>query len=685
VQAVALYRQILSEDPENVGVLVRLGVAHAQAQEFARAVAVFEAALALDDRRADAHNNLGNVLVALGRFEAAVDRYRKALAVTPDYRDALSNLGHALAKLQRLDEAVTSFRRAVAIAPGSANDLRAFADALSALRRFEEAETQYRALLEIEPSHAAGHTNLGVALQRLGRSDDALAHCAQAVVIKPNYAAGHRNMGYVLHKMGRLAKAVDSFRHALRIDANDVDALYNLGNVQQDLGQLTDAETCYRQAVAIRPEFAGAHNNLGNVLLNLQRYAEAEASYRQALGAAPDHLNAHSNLAVCLHRLGRQEEAMALCRRVLEARPDHADTHVNLGASLFDTGRLDEAEGHFRRALVAKPDHGDAHWNIALLNLQRGDFETGWAQYEWRWKAQQMPPPRQLAEPLWQGDALAGRTLLLHAEQGFGDTIQFSRYVDMLGQYGGRILLEVPRVLCRLMAGLAGRPEILARGDDLPSFDCHVPLMSLPHIIGTRLDTVPAAIPYLAAEPDRIAAWRRKLGDDPAMRIGISWQGNPANLTDRGRSMPLLNYRPLAALAGVRLVSLQHTYGIDQLAELPANMTVQEFSANLDIGEHAFLDIAALMMSLDLVITTDTAVAHLAGALGRPVWVLLKCHSDWRWLLDRTDCPWYPTARLYRQPEPGDWQSVIEQVTTDLARVRDDQPIPDRGTLPPPA
>jgi tetratricopeptide (TPR) repeat protein len=666
-QATKLYGRILSADPENVDVLIRLGITFAQAQDPERAVVVFEAALALDDRRADAHNNLGNVMVALGRLEEAAEAYQRALALAPGYADANSKLGHAFVKLGRFEEAVTSFRQAAAITPGSANDQKTLADALLALKRFEEAEAHYRAVLEIAPRHAVARTNLGMVLQKLGRLDDALAHCAQAIAIRPDYGVGHRNMGTVLRKLGRLNEAVDCFRKALEIDADDVDAHYNLGNVQQDLGRFTEAESSYRQVLAIRPEFVSAHNNLGNVLLNLRRYAEAESHYRQALAIAPDHLNANSNLAVCLLRLGRQEDAMAHCRRILAVRPDHADAHVNLGAGLFDLGRLDEAADHYRQALDTNSDHADAHWNNALLNLSQGDFETGWAQYEWRWQAQQMPPARQLAKPVWRGDELAGRRLLLHAEQGFGDTIQFSRYATMLVERGADILFEVPRSLGRLMAGLAGRPDILSRGDALPPFDCHIPLMSLPHILGTRLDTVPAAVPYLAAEPERTKAWRRILGDDPAMKIGIVWQGNPANLADRGRSMPLLAYRPLAALAGVRLISLQHTDGIDQLAKRPADMKVQDFSDRLDIGTDAFLDTAALMMSLDLVITTDTAVAHLAGALGRPTWILLKRHSDWRWLLDRTDCPWYPTARLYRQSEPGDWQSVIERVASDLA------------------
>jgi len=658
-------------DPENVAVLIRLGVAHAQAQEPERAVAVFETALALDEHRVDAHNNLGNVLVALGRIEEAVDRYQQALALSPDYADAYSNLGHAFVKLGRFEEAVTSFRQAAAIAPVSANDQQAVADALLALKRFEEAEAHYRALLEIDPAHAVAHSNLGVVLQKLGRLDDALAHCAKAIAIRPDYAVGHRNMGFVLHKLKRLTEAVDCFRKALHIDADDVDAHYNLGNVQQDLGRVKEAESSYRRALAIRPEFAGAHNNLGNVLLNLRRYGEAETSYRQALAIAPDYLNAHSNLAVCLHRLGRHEDAMAHCRRVLEIRPDHADAHVNLGASLFDLGRLDEARDHYRQALDTEPDHADAHWNNALLNLLQGNFESGWAQYEWRWQAQQMPPARQLEKPVWLGDELAGRTLLLHAEQGFGDTIQFSRYATTLVEGGAYILFEVPRSLCRLMAGLAGGPEILGRGDALPSFDCHAPLLEMPRLLETTLESIPTDVPYLAAAPALEEQWAARLGPRNAFRLGIVWAGNPNHFNDRNRSVEPALFRLLTALPDVSVYSLQ--VGREGEAERVFGKDVTNLAPRLT----DFADTAAAIKALDLVISVDTAVAHIAGALGQAVWVLLPFMPDWRWLLDRADSPWYPTARLYRQPKPGDWQSVIERVASDLARARNEGSISD--------
>jgi len=614
-QAKDHYRHILSADPENADVLIRLGVAHAQTQDPEQAVALFKAALARDAGRADGHTNLGNALTSLGRLEEAVECYRRALALTPESGDAHGILGQALFRLGRFEEAAAAYAAATALAPGSADHHKSLADSLTALARFEDAAASYRAALAIDPTLVVAHNSLG--------------------------------------------------------------------NVSQELGRFADAEASYRRALVLDPDYTDAHNNLGNALHALGRPEQAIACYRRALAVKPNDANTHSNLGLSLHNVGQLDDAMAHCRRALEINPDHAGAHSNLGISLFELGRLDEAEAHYRRAIAIEPNHAETQFNDAVLKLLRGDFKAGWAQYEWRWKNKEAPQ-RGLAKPVWRGEDLGRRRLLLHSEQGLGDTIQFARYACLAAERGGRVLLEVPPPLTRLMAGLAGRPEILAAGKPPPPIDCHAPLLNLPSIFGTKLDTVPAAVPYLSAEPDRIAAWRQRLGPGKEMKIGIAWQGMPTNRVDRGRSLPLAGYRPLAALAGVRLISLQQHHGLAQLAGRPSDMAVADFSADLDVGPDAFVDTAALMMSLDLVITTDTAIAHLAGALGRPTWILLKRHAEWRWLLDRTDSPWYPTARLYRQAEPGDWHGVIARVARDLAFGRNPGPAPTaNGPVPP--
>ncbi len=365
---------------------------------------------------------------------------------------------------------------------------------------------------------------------------------------------------------------------------------------------------------------------------------------------------------MALAALGRFAEAENCYHEALRLNPRYAEAHNNLASALQALGRHEEALAGYDLALLYQPDSASAHWNRSLAWLQQGDYQRGWPEYEWRWRRDRVVRRRLPGAP-WDGAPLDGRTLLIYPEQGLGDQIQFVRYAPLARQQGGRVVVECPPALLGLFATCPGIDQLVAEGTPLPPFDVHVPVMSLPHRLGTTLETIPAAVPYLSADPARVASWAEVLAGIPGYRVGIAWQGNPRHAWDRHRSIPLARFAPLAQVPGVRLVSLQKGPGVEQLRGLAERLPVAVLP---DGPEGTFLDTAAVVSQLDLVVTADTALAHLAGALGVPVWVALSAHSDWRWLRDREDTPWYPSMRLFRQATLGDWPGVFACMAAEL-------------------
>jgi tetratricopeptide (TPR) repeat protein len=448
-----------------------------------------------------------------------------------------------------------------------------------------------------------------------------------------------------------------------------------------DREDLDEAELLCRAVIAADTANFDAHHLLGVVLTRRGSDREALASYDRALAIVPGHVEALSNRGVTLNDLRRYREALASLEAALAIRPDHVPALSNRGGALCALGRFDEALASYDKARAIQPDFADCRFNRALLLLLlRGASAEGWREYEWR---RRLPSwvPRHFTTPEWHGEDLRGKRLLLYAEQGLGDTLQFARFAPRLAEHGAAIVLEVQPSLARLMAGIPGVARIVRQGEPLPAIDCHLPLMSVPLVLGLDEARIPSEVPYLRAEPTRVAAWAAHLPDGE-FRIGIAWQGNPRRKIDRGRSIPLATLAPLAAIPGVRLVSLQKHAGVEQLAELPLGMQVATLGPPFDSGPDGFLDTASVMMHLDLVLTSDNTIAHLAGALGRPVWVMLKDVPDWRWMLDRPDTPWYPTARLFRQTRRDDWDEVIARATAGVAALVNEK---TRRAAPPPA
>jgi tetratricopeptide (TPR) repeat protein len=493
--------------------------------------------------------------------------------------------------------------------------------AFHAQGRIVEAEALYRTILDADPLHVGALHHLGLIRAGQRRIDEALALIGTALALEPDSAAAHYNMGTILQTEKRDQDAIRHFERAVALRPDHVEALSNLGNSLQALNRWEKAVACYERALAVRPGHAETHNNLGAAYAALERRDDAIAQYRQAVAA----------------------------------KPDYAEARINLGKALRGLNLHAEAIAEFEQALALRPGDIEASRSQGMARLILGDFKTGWLQ--WRFARRGAIP-----QPLWLGEsALAGRTILLYAEQGYGDTIHFARYIKLAAQRGARIVLEVQPALISLLGSLPGVAAVRALGETLPPFDCYCPLLSLALAFGTELATIPAAVPYLAA-PTGKAATRDASG---AYRVGLTWSGNPSHLNDRNRSIPLQYLRPLLDRPGIEFIALQKEVR-DSDAE-----ALKPF-ANVTIVSEDLTDFAAtaeILASLDLVISVDTAMAHLAGALGKNVWILLPFSPDWRWLLERSNSPWYPSARLFRQKAPGDWASVIAEVERELERV----------------
>jgi tetratricopeptide (TPR) repeat protein len=530
--------------------------------------------------------------------------------------------------------------------------------------RLQEAEALYQAVLAARPRDCDVLQALADLALQSRRMEAAVEHLKAALAIRPDVIMNRFNLGTALRYFGRLEEALEEYDAAIALNSADpvLRAILwtNRGAVLRALGRLDDAVESANRAFPDHPE---ACNDLGYALQKAGRAEDAIKSYDRAIALKADYVEAWTSRGNVLCALGRWDDAVESHKHAIGLRPDYAEAWSNLGHTLCEAGRPDDAIKSYNRAIALKPEFSDVRYNRGVTLLLLGEFESGWRDYEHR-KLQRTPSGnRSYPNPLWsKAEDQQGETVLVHAEQGLGDTLQFCRYLPMLEGLGVKVLFAPQPPLRALMRSLSPTIEIVDADDPALRFDRHAPLMSLPLILGTALDTIPAEVPYIAADPDRIARWRDRIGEN-GFRIGVCWRGTsqiPA------RAFPPSCLAGLAALPGVRLISLQKGEGEAELVACP-QLKIERLDG-LDDGSGAFMDTAAVMQGLDLIITCDTAVAHLAGALARSTWVALKHVPDWRWLLGRTDSPWYPTLRLFRQKNRGDWASVFAEMEGALRR-----------------
>ncbi|WP_241302993.1 tetratricopeptide repeat protein [Burkholderia stabilis] len=685
--------------------------------------------LAIDPEHPEALHLLGAVRFQQGRLDDAEPLMRRSVERQP-VPLALANYSAVLAGLGREHDALARLDEALAINPVHQRVLFQRAGLLAQLARYDEARAVYDRLLELTPGFADGYVKRSDMLRALGRFDDALADCDRAIALAGRTFDAMRGRGLVLRELGRFRDAADSYGHALALrpgsadalflrgvaylDLHDpeyaladfnaaiaaspafVEAIFNSSVALEQLGRHDEALMRCDRAIAIDPRHARALANRGNAASYLGRYAEAVDSYARALDAEPGSIGVLCNYASALMRVDRHDDAHDLCdralaidphytpasftrarvrleshryddalddlARVIAATPRDKLAHFHRGSALRALRRNDDALRAYAEAIDIDPDYAHAHCMRSFLCLSIGDFEAGWAEYEWRWRDSQLDGSRRdFAQPRWtHGMPLDGQTILLYPEQGLGDTLQFCRYVPLVKALGARVVLEAPIELKALFATLDGVDVLVARGDPLPPFDLHCPLLSLPLEFRTDLASIPAGAPYLRADPARVEHWRTRLGATDRPRIGLVWAGNPLHLNDRNRSITLADLVPLLD-DRYEWISLHKVIRDEDRATLDASAIRFVGDALTD-----FAETAALTDAMDAVISVDTSVAHLAGALGRPLAVMLPHTPDFRWLLDRDDSPWYPGARLFRQPEGGQWAPVVERIRDAL-------------------
>lgn len=503
----------------------------------------------------------------------------------------------------------------------------------------------------------------GLAAHRNGQLAQSQALYAQTLEMQPDHAGAMHFLGVIAAQTHDLERAVALIGKSIEINPDDAEAYYNRGLALQELEQPITALQDYDRAITLKPDYAEAYNNCAKILKDLGQMDAALAHYNQAIALKPDFAEAHYNRGVVLGELTQLDAALASYDRAIELRPDYIEAYVNRGSVLQALKQLDAAVRSYDRALALKPDYAEAHWNKGLALLLMGNLHDGWKKYEWRWVSEGAgkADKRVFAEPLWSGtEPLAGKTILLHAEQGLGDTLQFCRYARRVKNLGARVILEVPAPLYRLLETIEGPDQVLARGSALPAFDYQCPLLSLPLAFKTDLISIPAPRRYIGSDPRKVAQWQEKLGARTKPRVGLVWSGSMM-LKNDNRSLALADLTTLLS-PDYEFVSLQKEVRDADKAALQAHPAIRHFGEALE----DFADTAALCELMDVVISVDTSVAHLAGAMGKAVWILLPFVPDWRWLLDRDDSVWYPTARLFRQPVIGDWASGVARVRAEL-------------------
>jgi tetratricopeptide (TPR) repeat protein len=535
--------------------------------------------------------------------------------------------------------------------------------------RLPEAEALYRQILRAEPGHFDALHLSGLIAHQGGDAVTAAGLIRRALAVNPREASAHCNLGSVLQQLGQIPEAIASFNQALGIRPDFAEAYFNRGIALQALHRWEDAVHSYDSALLLRPDFAAAHCNRGFVLDKLHRFGEALASFERAIALDPGMSGAWLNRCALFRDLGETHRALESSEAWIQAAPSDPAAHIARGNALTLLREWHRASASYDRAIDLSPDCGEAHFSKSLALLQQGDLENGWREHEWRWKNLNGPnikDPRHFSCPLWLGQyPLEGKRILLYGEQGFGDVLQFCRYAQLVAERGGQVLLEVREPLYRLMRSLAGPVSLFRRGDQLPQVDYHCPVGSLPLAFCTRLDSIPAPRRYLAAETGKIAEWHARLGPKTRPRIGLVWRSGAQMPGGYRRDVPLAEL--LRSLpAGYQYVSLQKEFRGTDREVLRDHTSVVDFAECL----HDFSDTAALCECMDLVVSVDTSLAHLAGALGATMWLLLPRHPDWRWLLDREDSPWYPTMTLLRQERAGEWSGVLREMALRIETLR---------------
>ncbi len=706
IEAEGLYRQILAVDPNHADGLHLLGViAHETGQNEA-AVDLIGKAITRDSRVADFHCNIGNALKALGRLTEAKAHYRRAIRLNPEHPESHNNFGNALREQGKLEEAQRQFRRAIGLRPGYAEAHYNLGNVLLDLGHTDEASHHYQQAIGLKPAFAEAHYNLGQALRGQSNLAEAAACYQRAAELEPGWAEPHRQLATLLRELDRPADAEACFRRAHEADPDAVDGLQDWIEILDLLGRKDEALQARQHLCKLAPQQVKHWFDLGLALQQAQRAADARDAYLRAQQLDANYPYLRNNLAAAYLDLDEPQKAIDIldtliggnpwdglslinlgiaCRktfdltrsvemfeRAIEVEPSNPIAYSNYGLTLKEFQRWGEAGAMFEHALMVDRDFVGARWNLAMLQLLRGDYAQGWINHEVRWEGSpELRGKPRVAQPEWQGEPLAGKTLFVWGEQGFGDALQFARYVPLIAERvrreGGRILYCCYGPLFPLFRrSFEEAFEVIVPETfrPMPDFDYHCPLLSLPLRFGTTLDTLPARTPYLVLNEQKVEAWRTRLAGERRLKVGLVWTGNPTHQRNPLRTVGLDAYATaFKELSNVAFYSLQFGAAQDIRRAQANGFPIVDHTP--EMGDYD--DSAAFMRNMDLIITICTSAAHLAGAIAAPTWLLLDVNPHWVWLTERSDSPWYPTLTLYRQTAYREWGPVIARVQADLA------------------
>jgi tetratricopeptide (TPR) repeat protein len=657
----------------NVQDKLNLAVERHKAGKTAEAEKLYHEILAEQANHADALHLLGLLALQAKQYDKAIEFITRAVELRPDAPLFHANLGVALDESSRTERAIASYERALALNAVDPRTLSNLSNSLRKCGRYEEAVAAARKAIALNGNYADAHANLASALLESGQLDEASDAAATATRLNPKLAIAHHLLGRAMTKKGQTDLAISSYKQAIALSPDFAEAHHAVGIAYFDKGDWDAALAALRRAVELKPGFAEAHFSLGCTLF---ARGELEASITQlesAVSLRSDFAAAFERLGIALLAKQRPDLAIGAFQRQVELQPGDPSAHNNLGDAYSENADFTAAENCFRKAIDVSPDHAMAHWNLALTHLIRGNYAEAWNEYDWRFK---VPKFRlrtvEVTGRTWDGSLLDGRRIVLWNEQGLGDTIQNVRFIGEVARRGGKIVLACRRELVKLFAGLKNVERCLPDSEAMPPHDVNCSLVSLPRVLGTRLESIPNEVPYLSADSESTEKWKRRIPNDGRLKVGLIW-ANRANPTDRCPPSP--DWGVLASVPNVWWCSLQKPIANERTQgkwkvgpgslrpEPPPGVELTDWTEELrDLS-----DTAALMENLDLIVCVDTAPAHLAGALGKRVWLLLKYVPDWRWMMDRTDSPWYPTMRLFRQPRPGDWKTPLMEITRQLA------------------
>ena len=658
-----VYKQILRKQPTHFDALHLSGAIALQNKQLRLAVSLMRKAIRLNPNHACVHSNLGLALQKLGRLDDALVSYGKALAINPKEVDARYNRANALQQCKRFEASVLDYDHVIAINPSHAQAYFNRGKALQAVHRWDDAVQSLDRAIELDPSYGDAYSSLGAALLAANMAQAAVEVCDKAITLGVDDVLTHNNRGAALQSLGRWEEALASYDQALALDPNFVDAYFNRGVALQSLQRVEEALASYDKVIGLNPNYALAYSNRSIELYKLNRLGEALTSCERAIAINSDYADAHYNRGVVLQKLQRPREALMFYDRAIALKPDYASAYANRGLALLELKRPHEALVSYDQAIELIPNNPDANWNKGLVCLTLGNYKQGWPLYEWGWQNGSRGQKRNFSQPLWLGaEVLAGRTILLYQEQGLGDVIQFSRFVRQVKALGARVLLEVPKSLLGLMQSLEGVDELIEPGAELPQFDYQTPLGSLPLAFKTEVEAIPDAAGYVHVDEAKRVAWQARLGPKRKPRVGVVWSSASGFKGDASRSMTLEQFVTCLDFEAYEVVCLQKVIKAEDKAAFDALGKMAFYGDELE----DFADTAALASCMDLVISTCTSVPHLTAALGIPTWVLLQYVPDWRWLLDRSDSPWYSSVRLFRQSQSTQWGAVLADVLQEL-------------------